>query len=54
VTLFFSGGAAVRLEVECLEVELADLGPTWTASKCPEHALASPTQGVDAPPTPRH
>ncbi len=39
VTLTFSGGAAVRLEVECLEAELADLGPTWTAGKCPAHAI---------------
>ena len=27
VTLGFSGGPALRLEVECLEVELVDLGP---------------------------
>ncbi len=39
VTLTFSGGAAIRLEVECLEAELADLGPTWTASSCPHHAI---------------
>ena len=26
VTLIFSGGAALRLEVECLERELVDLG----------------------------
>ena len=38
VTLIFSGGAALRLEVECLEAELADLGPTWTAAACPAHA----------------
>jgi hypothetical protein len=38
VDLIFSGGAAVRLEVECLEAELADLGPVWTAMKCPVHA----------------
>jgi hypothetical protein len=37
VTLFFSGGAALRLEVECLECELADLGPTWTTVNCPAH-----------------
>ncbi len=37
VTLIFSGGAALRLEVECLEAELADLGPTWTAVACPAH-----------------
>ena len=39
VTLVFSGGAALRLEVECLECELADLGPTWDAKTRPEHAL---------------
>ena len=37
VTLVFSGGAALRLEVECLEVELADLGPVWTTAACPMH-----------------
>jgi hypothetical protein len=39
VTLIFSGGAALRLEVECLECELADLGPTWDAKARPAHAL---------------
>jgi len=37
VTLTFSGGATLRLEVECLEVELADLGPTRVANCCPSH-----------------
>ncbi len=40
VTLMFSGGAALRLEVECLEVELADLGPVWPTSCCPAHLQA--------------
>jgi DUF2948 family protein len=39
VTLTFSGGATLRLEVECLEAELADIGPTWTAASCPAHAV---------------
>lgn len=39
VTLTFSGGAALRLDVECLEAELADLGPTWTAGACPAHVI---------------
>ncbi|HZQ14885.1 MAG TPA: DUF2948 family protein [Pseudolabrys sp.] len=39
VTLTFSGGPAMRLEVECLEAELADLGPTWTAAACPAHTI---------------
>jgi hypothetical protein len=38
VTLIFSGGAAMRLEVECLEAELADLGPIWTTVAWPAHA----------------
>jgi hypothetical protein len=38
VTLAFAGGRALRLEVECLEVELADLGPAWAADGLPEHA----------------
>ena len=44
VTLIFSGGAALRLEVECLECELADLGPSWTAKARPAHEVdpASP------------
>jgi hypothetical protein len=38
VTLTFSGGAALRLEVECLECELVDLGPVWVTGCCPTHA----------------
>jgi hypothetical protein len=37
VTLVFSGNAAMRLEVECLECELVDLGPTWATVQCPAH-----------------
>ncbi|HEY7298175.1 MAG TPA: DUF2948 family protein [Xanthobacteraceae bacterium] len=37
ITLTFSGGATLRLEVECLEAELCDLGPTWTAAGPPAH-----------------
>lgn len=37
VTLFFSGGGALRLEVECLEAELADLGPSWPTDTRPAH-----------------
>jgi hypothetical protein len=40
VTLTFSGGAAIRLEVECLEAELRDLGPRQEVAICPGHALA--------------
>jgi hypothetical protein len=43
VTLTFSGGGVLRLEVECLEVELADLGPSWPAEGRPVHTT------VDSP-----
>jgi hypothetical protein len=38
LVLTFSGGAALRLDVECLEAELADLGPVWATAACPAHA----------------
>ena len=37
VTLHFSGGGALRLDVECLEAEAVDLGPVWQAAHCPNH-----------------
>ena len=37
ITLTFSGGAALRLDVECLEAELADLGPAWATAARPAH-----------------
>jgi len=37
VTLIFSGGGSIRLDVECLEAELADLGEVTTAEICPDH-----------------
>jgi hypothetical protein len=45
VTLIFSGTATFRLEVECLEVELADIGPERDAGCCPEHKIASNVAG---------
>jgi len=37
VTLTFSGGGVIRLDVECLEAELADLGEIYAAAVCPDH-----------------
>ena len=42
VTLTFSGGGVIRLEVECLEAELADLGEIFVADGCPNHFAAKP------------
>lgn len=39
VLLAFSGGVTVRLMVECLECQMADLGPAWEAGGVPHHPL---------------
>jgi hypothetical protein len=39
VVLTFSGGAAIRLEVECLEAQMRDIGPRWKAKGQPGHEL---------------
>jgi len=39
VELVFSAGRTLRLEVECLEAELCDLGLRWKASAVPKHPL---------------
>ena len=43
LTLTFSGGGAIRLEVECLEAELVDLGEVFTAARCPDHFAVDST-----------
>lgn len=37
VTLNFANGAAVQLQVECIESEMQDLGPMWRAQSMPQH-----------------
>ena len=37
VTLTFSGGAAIRLDVECIEAQMRDLGPRFPCAKAPAH-----------------
>lgn len=39
VLLDFSGGATIVLSVECLEAQIADLGPTWSTPYRPRHNL---------------
>lgn len=45
VTLTFSGGGALRLEVECLEAEVSDLDSAWTPSAYPDHSEFTAKQG---------
>ena len=37
VTLAFSAGHSVRLEVECLDAVMADMGPAWSTDHQPDH-----------------
>jgi hypothetical protein len=37
ITLQCSGGHSIRLEVECVDVQLDDLGPAWGTSQEPQH-----------------
>jgi hypothetical protein len=37
ITIICAGDAAIRLEVECLEAELNDLGAVWAAKTRPAH-----------------
>lgn len=39
VTLTFSGGGEIRLEVEALDAHLSDLGLVWETPNLPEHDL---------------
>ena len=41
VTLVFAGGAAIRLDVECVEARLADLGAAWETTVKPDHDLTA-------------
>jgi len=37
IRLLFAAGAEVRLDVECIEVELKDTGASWSAGAKPDH-----------------
>ncbi len=39
VRLIFAGGAAISLDVECVEAQLCDIGPRWTVAARPVHDL---------------
>lgn len=39
IELTFSGGAAIRLDVECVDAQMRDLGVRWTARHKPGHAI---------------
>jgi hypothetical protein len=45
-TLIFSEGGAIQIEVECIEMQMKDLGPVWEAESRPSHdvELAQPAE----------
>lgn len=43
ILLLFAGGAVVKLEVECIEVRLADLGVAWATTAKPHHDIVAET-----------
>jgi hypothetical protein len=43
LTLVFSGGGQIKLDVECIEAQMSDLGPVWETNNRPEHE----TEGQD-------
>ena len=47
VLLTFSGGATIRLIVECLEAQMNDLGPAWSTAHVPHHDVEDDDDGDD-------
>lgn len=39
VLITFAGGGVIRVEVECIEAQLRDLGPAWEAASRPSHPI---------------
>ncbi len=46
VRLHFAGGAAIQLDVECVEAQMRDIGPRWAVKSRPSHdqGLAAPVE----------
>lgn len=40
IHLIFAGNAEIRLQVECIEAQLADTGAAWQTEHLPEHEAA--------------
>lgn len=38
VSLIFAGDAEIRIDVECIETEMRDLGAVWATDSKPEHS----------------
>ena len=36
-TLIFAEGGAIQVDLECIEMQMKDLGPVWAAESRPSH-----------------
>jgi hypothetical protein len=41
ITLEFAGGGSIRLEAECVDAALSDVGPSWRTPRRPRHPVDS-------------
>ena len=48
IRLTFAGGAAICLDVECVEAQLCDLGPRWKTAARPSHENSGADPGLSA------
>ena len=39
ILLTFAGGGTLKLDVECIEAQMSDMGPVWETPSKPEHDL---------------
>lgn len=45
IVLTLSGGGAIRLEVEVIEVQMSDMGEEWRTGRVPHHDLGDEAEG---------
>ncbi|MCG7392172.1 DUF2948 family protein [Microvirga sp. ACRRW] len=43
-TLIFADGGAIQVDLECVEMQMKDIGPVWAAESRPEHEDLSPAE----------
>jgi hypothetical protein len=43
-TLIFADGGAIQVDLECVEMQMKDLGPIWEAEGRPAHDLSLPAE----------
>jgi len=52
-TLIFAEGGAIQVELECIEMQMKDIGPVWAAESRPSHEDQALDQNADRQPAGR-